>query len=233
MARIPRLVAPGLPHHVIQRGNRRQQIFFCQADYLKYMEILAEKCVRHEVEVQAYCLMPNHVHLIVIPRTEDGLRRAIGETHKQYTERINHREGWRGHLWQGRFSSYVLDTGYLAVTVRYISLNPVRARIVKSPEQYPWSSARFHKTGMDDPLVKADYLAEMTGGWETFIKGSISPRDLAAIKRHEKSGRPMGGPEFLEYLEKRLGWEVRPQKRGPMKKTVSTPKSKEANQDYA
>src|SRR4030042_6340136 len=106
MARIARVVAPGYPHHVVQRGNRRQTAFFSDEDYETYLNLMAQWCDRCKVNVWAYCLMPNHVHLIAVPDSENGLRRAIGEAHRRYTRRINFREGWRGHLWQGRFGSF-------------------------------------------------------------------------------------------------------------------------------
>ena len=109
MARLARVVAPGLPHHITQRGNRRQQTFLCDEDYRSYLELMGQWCGAHQVEIWAYCLMPDHVHLIAVPQSADGLRRAIGEAHRRYTRMVNFREGWRGHLWQGRFSSFVLD----------------------------------------------------------------------------------------------------------------------------
>ena len=118
MARLARVVAPGLPHHVTQRGNRRQETFFCEADYEDYIRLMSEWCSRWDVDVWAYCLMPNHVHMIVVPQSEEGLRRAIGEAHRRYTRRINFREGWRGHLWQGRLASYPLDERYLLAATR-------------------------------------------------------------------------------------------------------------------
>ena len=99
-------VAPGLRYHIIQRGNRRQQTFFCDADYQTYLELMAEWCGAHGVEIWAYCVKPNHVHLIAVPQSVDGLRRAIGEAHRRYTRMVNFHEGWRGHRWQGRFASF-------------------------------------------------------------------------------------------------------------------------------
>jgi Transposase and inactivated derivatives len=115
---------------------------------------MAEWCARCGVEVWAYCLMPNHVHLIAVPNSEGGLRRALGEAHRRYTRYVNFWEGWRGHLWQGRFASFVMDESYLLAAVRYVELNPVRARLVREPEVYPWSSAAAHVRGADDALVK-------------------------------------------------------------------------------
>ena len=120
MARIARVVAPGAAHHITQRGNRRQERFLGDADYEAYLELMGEWCARHKVEVWSYCLMPNHVHVIVVPQSEDGLRRAIGEAHWRYTRRINFREGWRGHLWQGRFASFPMDELHLLMAARYV-----------------------------------------------------------------------------------------------------------------
>ena len=154
MARIARVVAAGVPHHVVQRGNRRQPVFFSVADYKAYLRLLADWCERAKVEIWAYCLMPNHVHLVAVPENEHSLARAVGETHRRYTVRVNQREDWRGYLWQGRFSSFPLDEQYLHVAVRYVELNPVRAKLAREPWEYPWSSAKAHIRGKDDLLVR-------------------------------------------------------------------------------
>jgi len=109
MARIVRVVAPGIPHHITQRGNRRQQTFFNDDDYRAYLSLMAEWCNKYDVGIWCYCLIPNHVHLIAVPKTKDGLNLATGEAHRRYSRRINFREGWRGHLWQGRFASFMMD----------------------------------------------------------------------------------------------------------------------------
>ncbi len=215
MARLARLVGPGLPHHITQRGNRRQMTFFCDEDYLAYVELMSDWCSRFKVEVWAYCLMPNHVHLIAVPTSEDGLRRAIGEAHRRYSRRINFREGWRGHLWQGRFASYPMDEMYLLAGARYIELNPVRAGLVKSPGVYPWSSAAAHLTGRDDMLVKAAPLLELVENWVTFLAEEYSDAEAEAIRRHERTGRPLGNDDFLSKLERALDRSVRPGKPGP------------------
>ncbi|MDO9079874.1 MAG: transposase [Desulfuromonadales bacterium] len=144
MARIARVIAPGIPHHLTQRGNRRQQTFFCDDDYSTYIDLMAEWCGKYRVTIWAWCLMPNHVHLIAVPESEESLARAIGEAHRRYTRRINFREKWRGHLWQERFASFPMDEGHLVSAARYVEMNPVAAGIVASPEDYPWSSARAH-----------------------------------------------------------------------------------------
>lgn len=122
-----------MPHHVSQRGNRRQEPFFRDDDYQAYPDLMAESCGQHKVEVWGYCLMPNHVHLIVVPKSEDGLRWAIGKAHRRYTRRVDYREKWRGHLWQGRFASFVLDEPYLLAAARCVELNPARAKLVTAP----------------------------------------------------------------------------------------------------
>ncbi len=131
MPRIERVTVPSIPHHITQRGNRRQKTFFSNKDYTTYIDLMAEWCNRCGVEIWAYCLMPNHVHLIAVPDNEDSLAKAIGEAHRRYTRHINFRKGWRGHLWQGRFASYPMDEVYLMVAARYIELNPVKARLVR------------------------------------------------------------------------------------------------------
>ncbi len=161
MARLAPVVAPGLPHHIIQRGSRRQRTFFCDDDYQIYLDLMKEWCSTHQVEIWAYCLMPNHVHLIAVAHTADGLRRAIGEVHRRYTRMVNFREGWRGHMWQGRFASFVLDERYLLTAARYVELNPVRARLIKASGRYPWGSATAHFRGRDDTLVNVRPLLKL------------------------------------------------------------------------
>jgi putative transposase len=218
MARIARVVAPGIPHHIVQRGNRRQETFFRKEDYQAYLTFMAYWCRDCGVEIWAYCLMPNHVHLIAVPESEDGLRRAIGEAHKKYSLRINLREGWQGHLWQGRFRSYAMDEAYLLVATRYVEMNPVHAGMVKRPEDYPWSSALAHIHGEDDLLVKTRPLLEMAGEWRSFLSGPVSDQDLQILRKHETTGRPLGDSGFISRLEKTLEREVRPKKRGRKRK---------------
>src|SRR3990170_1424943 len=152
MARLARLVIPGLPHHITQRGNRRQQTFFNDGDYAAYIELMADWCREEGVEIWSYCLMPNHVHLIAVPKTEDGLRRAIGEAHRRYTRRINFRRQWRGYLWQGRFASFLMDKPYRRAAARWGEWNPGGAKRAARPRRWRWSSAKAHLSGRDDRL---------------------------------------------------------------------------------
>ena len=218
MARMARVVIPRYPHHITQRGNRRQETFFCNNDYLLYIELMAEWCARCHVAIWAYCLMPNHVHYIAVPQSEDGLRRAIGEAHRRYTRHINFRENWRGHLWQGRFASYVMDEQYLQAAARYIELNPVRAKLTADPQKYPWSSAEAHIKGCDDALVVVKPLLRIVDDWRKFLTGGISDEEYKTLRRHERTGRPLGNTKFILRLEEKLGKVLTPQKGGRPKK---------------
>jgi len=215
MARLARVVIPDLPHHITQRGNRRQQTFFHDGDYAAYLELMGQWCKELGVEIWCYCLMPNHVHLIAVPQTEDGLRRAIGEAHRRYSRRINSREDWRGHLWQGRFASFVMDESYLLAAARYIELNPVRAGLVVAPGDYRWSSARAHLRGKDDGLVKVSPLLKMARNWRRLLTSAATEEEIETFRQHERTGRVLGDDDFQERAEKNLGRILRRQKPGP------------------
>jgi len=216
MARITRVVVPHLPHHVIQRGNRRQQTFFSDEDYQSYIDLMHQWCANYGVGIWGYCLMPNHVHLIAVPAEQGSLCQAIGEAHRRYTRLVNFREGWRGHLWQGRFASYVMQEGYLLACVRYIEMNPVRAGLVDRPTQWRWSSASAHAAQRDDGLVAvAPLLGIVDTKWETFLGEGLSEQEVDVLRRHERTGRPVGDPAFVEMLEGKLGRRLRRRRPGP------------------
>jgi len=215
MARIARAVAPGWPHHITQRGNRRMQVFFSDDDYRLYLELMSASCGKLGVEVWAYCLMPNHVHLIVNPRSEDGLRRAMGDAHRRYSRHVNFREGWRGHLFQGRFASFVMDERYLLAAARYVELNPVRAGLADKPWRWKWGSARAHRRGRDDALVTVKPLLDLVGDWQEFLSVPPSEEERNALRRHERTGRPLGSAAFLTKIERALHRMLRPNKPGP------------------
>jgi len=218
MARLARVVAPGIPHHVTQRGNRRQQVFFGDDDYAAYRALLAEGCRAAGVAVWAYCLMPNHVHLILTPSDADGLRAALGETHRRYTRHVNLREGWRGYLWQGRFASCPMDEAYLLACARHVELNPVRARLARRARDWPWSSARAHLAGEDDDLVRVRPLLDLVPDWPGFLAEGLGAADHEAIRAGERTGRPLGSPRFVARLEKRLDRPLARRKPGPKPK---------------
>jgi putative transposase len=213
-----RVVVSGFPHHVTQRGNRRQRTFFVEDDYRAYRGLMAEWCAKCGVTIWAYCLMPNHVHLIAVPKSEEGLRRAIGEAHRRYTRRVNFRKKWRGHLWQGRFASFVMDEPHLLACARYVEMNPVRAGLCRRPEAYPWSSAAAHVSGKDDVLVQAGPLLKRVPSWARHLSAAADEEMIRRLRRHETTGRPVGGERFLIRLEKIVGRLLRPRKAGRKKK---------------
>lgn len=214
MSRLARVIVPGIPHHLTQRGNRRLPTFFCEADYLDYIAQMSEWCARDHVEVWAWCLMPNHSHLITVPESEEALRHAIAEAHRRYTQKINRREGWKGHLWQGRFFSFPMDERHTLAAARYIELNPVAAGLVARAEDWPWSSARAHLAGRDDALVRVAPLLARVPDWSRFLR-QPTEEELETFRRHSSTGRPLGDDVFVSALERRLGRVLRPQKRGP------------------
>jgi putative transposase len=147
-----------------------------------------------------------------------GLRGALGEAHRRYTRLINFREGWRGHLWQGRFSSFVMDNRYLLAAARYVELNPVRARLVEKPELYQWSSAAAHVKGVDDALVKVAPLRGLVNDWRSLLQSGMMEHEAVLIRRHEHTGRPLGEEGFVSRLESKLGRVLHPLKPGRKRK---------------
>ena len=218
MARMARVVIPHYPHHVTQRGNRRQKTFFCDDDYCCYLELMSEFCRQSGTEVWAYCLMPNHVHLVMVPRDEDGLRASLGEAHRRYTRHINFRQGWRGHLWQERFHSFTMDEQYLLATVRYVERNPVAAKLCVEPQDWAWSSARAHLSGADDILVQVKPMLNLVANWEEYLTGKEPSGSVDSIKQHTRTGRPLGSQIFVDQLEALTGRNLAPKK--PGRKTV-------------
>jgi len=218
MARLARIVVPGMPHHVTQRGNRRQQTFFCDDDYRAYLSLLVEWCQLYDTRIWAYCLMPNHVHLIVVPATPGGLARSVGETHRRYTRRINFRENWRGYLWQGRFSSFVMNDAHLLAATRYVERNPVKARLVARAQRWPWSSAAAHAAGRGDAVAEGDWLNERIAGWVCTWREYLLDRDdadlAAKMRRGENTGRPLGDEGFVKTVGKLLGRDLLPKMPG-------------------
>jgi putative transposase len=205
MARIARVVIPGVPHHVVQRGNRRQLTFFCDDDKKLYIVLLTRYAGRHGLLIWGYCLMDNHVHLIVVPLRKDSLRRAVGETHKAYTTIINKREGWRGFLWQGRFSSYPMDEPHLYRGMLYIERNPVRAGMVARAEDYAWSSASAHVAKALAPPLSACPMTDGIPDWAGLLVRKDSEADLRDFRLHARTGRPLGDKAFISRLEEITG----------------------------
>jgi len=218
MARLARLVLPGVPYHVTQRGNRREQTFFEDADYALYRRLIAEAAAKAGTEIWGYCLMPNHVHMIVVPADADGLRRTFAEAHRRYTAHINARNRWTGHLWQGRFSAVAMDEAHLAHAMRYVSLNPLRARLVTRAQDWPWSSVRAHLAGREDGMVRVAPALTRYGDFADFIATPEDEEATRLLRRSESTGRPLGDADWISGLEAQTGRTLMPRKRGPKPK---------------
>jgi putative transposase len=221
MARIARIVVPNFPHHVVQKGNRRQNVFFSENDKSLYINLLRKHGQREGLKYWAYCLMDNHVHIVAVPNKETSLAQGIGKADREYSLLINSREGWRGYLWQGRFMSYPMDDNYLFNAIRYIERNPVRAGLVKQAEAYPWSSARTHVYCSHDPLVSEIPLCLHIDNWTEYLKYPDDQAVMRAFARHAKTGRPLGGDTFIVELEKITGRVFRKMRPGPRPKSQS------------
>jgi putative transposase len=221
MARLARIVVPGCPHHVTARGNRREPVFFEDGDQQLYCDMLAEQADQARVEVWAYCLMPNHVHLILTPRTEDGLGRMLGAAHRRWAGFVNARGRWRGHLFDGRFASSVMDEDHLIAAVRYVALNPVRARLAKRAEDWPWSSTRAHLAGRDDGLVTVRPVLDRVADFAALIRTDADDPAFAAIR--SAAGRPLANADFIADLERLLGRPIA--RRAPGRKPRLDPAS--------
>jgi putative transposase len=214
MARIARVVVPGIPHHVTQRGVRRMETFFDEEDYKTYLSLMGEWCRQSGIDIWAYCLMPNHIHIVAVPEREESLARGIGEIHRRYTRHMNFKKGWKGYLWQGRFSSFPMDEKYLLAAVRYVELNPVRAKMVTKAQAYRWSSARAHLSGVDDGLVKVKPMLDRVENWAELL-ASGEQEEFDSMRRHERTGRPLGMEGFVEKVSCLVGRDLSKKKPGP------------------
>lgn len=215
MPRIARVVLPGYPHHIIQRGNRSQKVFFSGQDKRIYIEILRDHSLKAGLTFWAYCLMDNHVHLIAVPKDKDSLARGIGEAHRKYTRMINFREGWRGYLWQGRFLSYPLNEQYLYAAVRYVERNPVRAGIVKKAADYLWSSARAHILKINDVLLRDNFMLSEIKDWARYLAETDQTSDINLLREHAHTGRPCGDDKFLTKIKEITGRDLTKKRPGP------------------
>jgi putative transposase len=215
MARLARLVIPHAPHHVMQRGNRKLPVFFSDDDRKAYVALITDACARQQTRCLAWCLMDNHIHLILIPASEDGLRATLAEAHRRYSRAVNAREGWTGYLFQGRFASYPMEDAHLMAAIRYVENNPVAAGLVKRAEDWVWSSTRAHISGKPDGLTDLSYDFGGIANWRAMLtKGLEAADEDPAIEAAMRSGRPRGGDAWLKQLESKTGRTVIAKKRG-------------------
>jgi putative transposase len=215
MARLARAVFPGLPHHVTQRGNGRQQTFFSDEDYALYRDLMREHCAAADVAVWSWALMPNHVHLILVPADEDGLRRALSRVHRMYAGRIHQRLKRTGHFWQGRFGCVAMDDEHLHAAFRYVALNPVRAGLVQRAHDWRWSSVRAQLGIGHDPVTDVAAVRERVPDFAALLRAAEDDEAAMRLRRSESTGRPVGSPAFLGQLEQCYDRKLKPAKRGP------------------
>jgi len=218
MPRVARVVVPGLPHHVTHRGNRRQPIFFSDADRERYLDLMRGAASKYELDLWAYCLMTNHVHLLAIPARPDSLARTVGYAHRMYSCHVNSRHGWTGHLWANRFYSAPVDPEKSWVVARYIELNPVRAGLVTRAQDHSWSSARAHCLGAHDPMLATGRpWPEDRDEWKRWLGQKVDESEDRAIRRATATGSPFGSSSFVQELEKSLGRRLRRRRYGSAK----------------
>jgi len=218
MPRLARVIAPGVAHHITQRGNARRTVFETDSDRLAYLSMLAQYSREHRLGILGYCLMPNHIHLVALPHHDDSMARALHFTSGRYAAYLNARQQRTGHVWQARYYSCPLDERHLWNALRYTERNPVRAGLAADPESYPWSSAALHSG--DEPIDGFVDLAAFRERWH-----SVDWRDFIALdkgdgaeadelRRRTRTGRPLGSMEFLKKLERRLHRTLVPKRAG-------------------
>jgi putative transposase len=219
MARLARSTVSGYPHHVVQRGNYDQPVFETDADYRRYLDWLREYTSLYGVDIWAYCLMPNHVHFICVPKADGALARTFNTTHMRYAQYFNGKRAVSGHLWRARFMSCALDEPSVFEEVRFVENNPVRAGIVALAEAYPWSSARSHLTGEPDPVLSdGSTLPVASSDWGTYLSSRGEEAVIRRVRERLKTGRPAGGPDFVHELEGILGRRLEALPRGRPRK---------------
>ena len=221
MPHIARIVAVGLPHHITQRGNYRQDVFLDDNDRVQYLSWFNEYSTKFGLSILVYCLMQNHIHFIAIPSRKESLSKTFNSSHMRYSQYFNRKRKITGHLWQGRFYSCVLDEPHLITAARYIERNPVRASMVKKPWQWRWSSAQAHINNKRY-LINLGNLFKLIdmpkSGWKEFIDSKDDPQTTKDIRKYTLSGRPLGTISFIEKLEKKFGRRLRALARGRPKK---------------
>ena len=227
MAQLNRVVAVGCPHHITQRGNFRRDVFYDDEDRSAYLDLLARYSGEAQLEILGFCLMSNHIHLIAVPTRLDSMAIAMRDTHQSYSRWLNIRLRRRGHAWQNRYFSCPLDPAHAAYAMRYVEFNPVRAGMVESVLDYPWSSARAH-CGLDAlsaQLNLSDWHRRYSAQQWTAVLGLgfRHSGDLDRLRQATRTGRPFGTPDFVAELEEKLERTLHPKKRGRKPKAEQEP----------
>jgi putative transposase len=206
MARQARAVAVGVPHHITQRGNRKLDVFFTKEDRARYLGWLVEYSERYGLDILAYCLMTNHIHIVGRPNNPTAMAKTFQLTHKRHSEAVNREQGWNGHLWQERYYSTTLDERHLSQAVLYVEQNPVRAKMVSQAHEYPWSSAACHCGLKEDIVLSGDpYWSGTLEDWPKLLGSTLDVESVDKLRACTNNGRPCGDGEFVESISKQLG----------------------------
>ena len=216
-------MVPDIAHHITQRGNDRQPVFFSAQDRHLYLELLMRHVPAHGTHILGYCLMTNHVHLVATPDREDSLARTLGHTHAEYAQALNRSRERTGHLWQNRFFSCPLDSSHLENALRYVDLNPVRAGLIAVAWEWPWSSALGHcGPGAGDLVLDCDWETRVgswdPAGWKALLATGMTDQDCAQVRRATWTGEPLGSGEFIQRLERKAGRRLQVYERGRPRK---------------
>ena len=213
MARTARIVIPGEPHHITQRGNNKQDVFLSNQDRTAYLRFLKEESHRHGVHIVGFCLMSNHIHIVGIPSEAESLQKAMGRTHFRYTQLFNRLHNHSGHLWQNRYFSCAMDEVHFMYALRYVEQNPFRAGLANQPWDYPWSSAKAHIGGTDlSGLLDLAWWKGIqdSGEWKQILMEGLPEKVTATLTRNTQTGRPLGSDSFIHQVETKLNRRVRP-----------------------
>jgi putative transposase len=208
MPRQARNVFANIPHHVTQRGNRKEDVFFSDIDKDYYLKLLKQYSQEHEVEVLAYCLMTNHIHLILKPSTEEGLQKVLKPLHMRYSQYINKKKNWSGHLWQGRYFSSALDEQYTYYAFRYVENNPVRAKMVENAADYKYSSARHHCGLVNDQMISDYDFGISKNNYKDYLIESSGQKNIGVLRRNINKNLPCGNDSFVAKLSKHVGKDL-------------------------
>jgi putative transposase len=213
MPRVARITIPGVAHHITQRGNNRQQVFFVDDDRGLYLELLRRESKAYGLRLLGYCLMRNHLHLVGVPQQAHSLAKAVGRTHLLYTQYINRLHGRSGHLWQGRFFSCALDDAHCWAALCYIERNPVRAGLVRRAWEYEWSSAAVHcgRQGVSELLDLPSWRKVWDSGeWKSCLRRREDAEQVSGVRLRTRTGRPLGADAFISKVERLAGRRLRP-----------------------
>ena len=225
MPRMARVVVPGTPHHITQRGNRGEDVFYSDDGRLRYLTLLAQYSALHGLDILAYCLMSNHVHLVATPRTPLAIAATLKPLHLRYTQYVNRTENLSGILWQGRPFSCPLDDRHFWTAIRYVERNPVRAGLAARAEAFRWSSAAAHCLLHPNPILTPLPPHPDFHDWSEWLSEPDDDRTIERLRGSTRAGHPLGDDAFVAQLESVYTRCLHPQPRGPHKKTSETSNS--------